>query len=363
MKTGLSLSALAAEIERRAATKADFIAPTGKMEMVVHEGAPAIALQNGTVKTFGVNGVAHGQIAEFAGIPMAYYRRMETEDPALLATNVNRWLRDKPQERRMVRTLDGKARAVLSDKYRPLDYEDMGEAILPVLLDMNLMILSCDITDRRLYIKAVSRDVERQVPTGKKMGDGSHTIFDCVAPAIVISNSEVGCGSLSIETGTFTKLCTNLAWFGASMRKYHTGARAAISDDVFALLTDKTRQLTDAAVWAQMHDLVKGAFNAERFSATVEKLNEASAQRLDGDVVQVVERVGRKLNIGEGERKGILARLIEGGDLSRYGLHSAITRHSADVEDYDRATELERAGAQVIELARNDWQEVIRLAA
>jgi hypothetical protein len=363
MKTGMTLQQLATEIERRAASKKDFIAPAGKMSVAVVDNQPKLALQNGELAHFGLNAIAHGQLAEYAGIPMAYYKRMQAADPELLAHNVNRWLSEKPAERRMVRTLDGDVRAVLSDKFRALDNEDLAEAILPVLLDMDLLILSCDITERKLYIKAVDKSIERQCPTGARMGDGGHTIFDCLAPAIIVSNSEVGCGALSIESGIWTKACTNLASFGANMRKYHTGARSAISDEVFALLTDQTKRLTDAAVWAQTRDLVKGAFDVARFEATIGKLNDAAQQKLPDDPVQVIERVGKKFGLAEGERKGILSRLIEGADLTRYGVHSAITRHSSDVENYDRATELERLGGQVIELSANDWQEVVRIAA
>jgi hypothetical protein len=365
MKTGLSLTALAQEIERRSAAKQDFIAPTGKMEMVVRNDKPELALHNGEVKSYAVNSVAHGQIAEYAGIPKAYYDRMVTEDPVLLATNVNRWLHDeaKKGEKRMVRTLDGNVRALLSNKFRPLENEDLAEAVLPALLQSRFMVLSADITETRLYIKAVHSDIERDVPTGRKMGDGTHTIFDTVQPQITISNSEVGFGALSIESGIFTRACTNMATFGSNLRKYHTGARAAVSDDVYALLTDSTKQLTDQAVWSQVRDIVAATLDEATLDARVKKLGEAAQQKLDGDVIEVVTRVGKKFNLAEGERKGILARLIEGGDLSRYGLHAAVTRFSADVAEYDRATELERVGGQIIELAPSQWSEVIKEAA
>lgn len=48
--------------------------------------------------------------------------------------------------------------------------------------------------------------------------------------------------------------------------------------------------------------------------------------------------------------------------LSRFGLYNAITRLSQDVESYDRATELERIGAQVIELAKPDWKVLAEAA-
>lgn len=76
-----------------------------------------------------------------------------------------------------------------------------------------------------------------------------------------------------------------------------------------------------------------------------------------------VEVVGKKHSLAETERKGVLARLIEGADFSRYGLHSAITRHAADVDSYDRATELERLGGTIIELPRSQWHEVLKQAA
>lgn len=351
-KTGRTLTELAAEIQRRADAKKDFIAPAERMKMIVTDDKPMVTLR-GVDSVFGVNESAHGQFAEFAGIPTAYYRRMQAENPNLLATNVNEWLaRMAGGKRRMLRTLDGNVRALLSDGYRALENEDLAEAVLPVLFDMDLMILSCEITDRRLYIKAVDRSIERDVPTGKTMGDGSHTIFDTVSPAIIISNSEIGGGALSIETGVNTKACTNLAMFGANMRKYHTGKRAELSDEVYALLTDDTRKATDRAVWMQTRDLVRSAFDVAKFEALTLKLTKASGDRIEAEkVVDVVERVGKRFSFTGEERNGVLAALIKDGDLSRYGLHSAVTRYSQETAvSYDRATELERIGGDIIEM-------------
>ena len=40
----------------------------------------------------------------------------------------------------------------------------------------------------------------------------------------------------------------------------------------------------------------------------------------------------------------MLRHLIEGGDLSAYGLVNAVTHFAQDVDDYDRATEFEALG-------------------
>jgi hypothetical protein len=377
MKKGKTLTELANEIERRQDLKHDLIAPMPKLSVFVTDtGEPRMLarLPKGD-EHFGIQQLAHNQIAEQLKIPAAYYNRMLAEQPSLLADNINTWLQNPPTnntgttrgsmvetKRRMVRTMDGKVRAFLSDKYRSLENEDLAEAVLPVLLQRKLIILSCDITETRLYIKAVDPALEQDVPSGHKRGDGSHVIYDTCSPAITISNSEVGFGALSIETGTYTKACTNLAMFGASMRKYHTGSRAELSDEVFALLSDRTKRITDAAVWSQVRDLVGAAFDKEKFEATCQKLTTASEQKIEDDVVQVVERVAKRFTFSEGERAGVLKRLIEGADLTRYGLHAAITRHSADVDDYDRASVLERLGGEIIELPKSDWQAIAEAA-
>ncbi|MEO7178369.1 MAG: hypothetical protein ABIW83_05955 [Allosphingosinicella sp.] len=360
-KAGRSLQDLAAEIQRRAEAKRDFVAPTSRLAVEVIDGSAQLAVASGDSQRFPLTALAHSQLAEYAGIPMAYYRRMQEKEPELLASSVNRWLRDLSDKRRLVRTLDGSARAILSDGYRPLENEDLADAVLPVLMEANLLILSCEITESRLYIKAVDRSIERDVPTGKAMGDGGHTIFDTCCPALTISNSEVGGGALSIESGVWTRACTNLASFGAAMRKFHTGKRADVSDDVYELLTDETKRLSDAAVWAQTRDIVRAAFDSAKFEALTQRLGGAAQDRIaPAAAVEVVERMGKRWNMPEGERKGILGALIAGGDLSRYGLHSAVTRFSQEeAVSYDRATELERLGGDVIDLQPGQWRELL----
>jgi hypothetical protein len=360
-KFGRSLTDLAVEIERRAEVKKDIIAPTPKLAVEVVDDKPMIAVANGKIHTYEPLDIAHGQLAEYVGVPMPYYRRMLADDPSLLATNVNRWLRDKRDDKRLVRTLDGRARAFLSNGYRTLENEDLAEAVLPVLLEQDLLILSCEITDRRLYIKAVDRKIERDVPTGRRMGDGTHTFFDTVSPAITISNSEVGLGSLSIETGVYTRACTNLAMIGTNFRKFHVGKRADLGSEVFELLTDDTKRATDRAVWMQTRDVVKAAFDEVKFASVTKKLANAAQDVVPAeDTVEVIERVGRRFSLTEGERKGVLTKLIEGADLTRYGVHAAITRYSQeDAVNYDRATELEKIGGEVIDIDPADWRRVV----
>ena len=210
---------------------------------------------------------------------------------------------------------------------------DLAEAVLPVLLDLQMDIMSCEITETKLYIKAVDKRLKADVPSGRRMGDGTHTIFDTCSPAAIISNSEVGMGSVSIETGVYTRACTNMMLIaGAGMKRRHVGAKTVLDDgeQVRHLLTDETKAATDKAVWMQVRDVVRGAFDEVKFTANCDKLKGLTEQPISGDPVKVVELSSRKLGITEAESKGVLRNLIEGGDLTRYGLLNAITRTAQD---------------------------------
>lgn len=364
MKTGLSLVALATEIERRAASKQDLVVSTTNVVAVV-DASTKVRLEVGSDRNYGVNAIAHDQIGQYLEIPSKYYDKMLGQAPGLLTNNINEWFARNPAPR-MIRTLDGNARAFLSDKFSPdMENEDLAQAVIPVLMDLNLDIMSCDVTDRRLYIKAVDKKVNRELAkTGARLGDGGHTIVRVVSPSITISNSEVGHGALSIQGGVYDQFCSNLAAFGErSMRRAHVGGKHAIEDGaLYAMLSDKTRKLDSAALWSKVRDVVKGVFEIAAFNALADKIEGSHADKIGGDVVKVVDLSAKRLGLREDEGKSVLRHLIEGGDLSRFGLYNAVTRMSQDVESYDRATELERIGAQVIELPKADWRVLAEAA-
>src|SRR5215831_11386870 len=96
MKTGKSLTELAAEIERQQAAKVDFVTTTDKLEMAVEtvdEGTGSLVKLYSPIGDFAINSIAHSQIATNLQIPKAYYDRMLADAPSLLAKNVNTWFK------------------------------------------------------------------------------------------------------------------------------------------------------------------------------------------------------------------------------------------------------------------------------
>ena len=367
MKIGRTLVELAQEVQRQQEAKRDYVASARNMSMVGAYNADNSQLlepqlQLGDTLQLGIKPIAHQQIAQYTHIPTAYYDKMRTEAPQLLADNVNTWFQ-RDTNKRMVRTLDGSARAFLSDSYRPLDNADFIEAALPPLIDMGVEVISCDVTDSRLYLKVVDKRIMVDIPKGYKLGDGSHKFFDTASPALVLSNSEVGYGALAVQTSIFTHMCTNLAVVSErSTRKYHLGTKADIGEQVYALLSSDTRAATDKALWMQIKDVVRAAFDRAQFDAVCDKLREAGEDKITGDVVKVVDVTVKKYQLSDGERNSILTHLVTGGDLSRYGLHAAVTRTAEDLVSYDRASEFEKLGGKIIELRPHEWQEMAMAA-
>lgn len=348
MKTGISLPQLAQELSRQQQWKRDFLVLDRALHLVQVpiDDQPRLLLAFGQ-EQWPVQPYAHGQLAQHLGIPKAYYDRLLRHAPGLLATNVNHWLHTSTA-RRMIRTLDGAVRAYLSERYRPLDHADLAEAVLPVLAeDPQLEVASCQITDTHLYLKATTPRLTAEVTPG-----------DVVQAGLVVSNSEVGAGSVRIEPLLYRLVCRNGAILNdLALKKYHVGRTNGHSDDAIqALLRDETKQLTDQAFWATVQDIVRGTLQEVTFQQIVARWRDATQERLPGDPVQVVEVTAKRCGLTEPERRSVLRHLVEGGDLSRYGLANAITRASQEVDDYDRATDLERLGGEIIELPRQAWQ-------
>jgi len=357
MKSGRTLTELAVELERQAAAKKDYVADTRRLSFEAVAGAsgekPGIVMQgvNGGMK---LRETAHGQMAAALGIPKPYYDRLKEQAPDLLARNVNHWLVAQPAKR-LVRTLDNEVRALLSDSYRPLDNLELAEAVLPKLGELGATPLSCEVTENRMYIKAVTDKVAGEVVKG-----------DMIQAGVVVSNSEVGQGSLRVQALTYRLVCTNGAIHESAVRKAHLGRSARGQDaieDAREFFRTETRIADDRAFFLKVQDATAAMFDAARFAKRLDSFREAGQKVIapEADPVQVVELTAKRFGFNDTERKGILNHLIRGGDMSAWGLANAVTRTAQDAENYDRATELESFGGDIIELPRNQWAELVKV--
>lgn len=378
MKTGKSLVELAQELTRIKAAARDFVVPTEKLRAEAHDETGRdtkglvprtsdkvkLVFENGSKHSFGLNSWSAGQLANYTDIPKAYFDRLSEENPELIASNINHGLskiaRDsrragKP-ESRMVRTLDGNVRGMLSSRYRILDAHDMLESVLPVISDKGMDVLSSEVTERRLFIKAVSPRLQAEVKKG-----------DVVQYGLTISTSDVGAGSVRVEPLIYRLACLNGMISTTAIRKFHVGKNQA-EDDIRELLSDKTRELSDAAFWAQVRDVVLGSMRPENFEAQVDRLRVAANEEIKNfDLPRVVELTMRATGLsGEGKKNSILAALAsgnEGAGLTRWGLINSFTRAAQDdAVNYEESIEMERAAGQILELPKASWSAIASVA-
>jgi hypothetical protein len=249
-----------------------------------------------------------------------------------------------------VRTLDGHARAFLSDRYRRLDNADLAQAILPDILNRgDLQLASCEITESRLYLKMIAPNLVMEVKKG-----------DPVRSGFVVSNSEIGLGGLDVAPFVDRLFCTNgmiLTEFG--QKKRHVGRGAGENEEeAYELFEDATLRADDKAFFLKVRDTVRATITEGKFKLIVEKMRESFHMKIEGDPLDAVEVLADKYTFNETEKSGFLKHLIAGGDLSAYGVAQAVTRTSQDVPDYDRATELERVGGTVISLSQDEWKQI-----
>lgn len=364
MKTGSTLEEISAKILKERPAKKDYVADSSQFKAVARDTSIDLTFQvSGEARVYTPTPLCLGQIADRVGIPAKYASKMREKAPHLLAENINHWFKSEPSKR-MLRTLDNGtkvARAFLSDAYRPLDNYDLMEAVLPHAGRHGCRIQSCEITETRLYVQAVSPRLESVIEQEVKVG-GHRMIKRTIQAGVVISNSEVGGGSVKVEPLLFDLVCTNGLILPRVLQKSHVGRRAdgaVFGDaDTYELFSDETRQLDDKAFWSKVNDVVASAFDSVRFHENVDKLRKAQTVQLADDMKSaeaVIDITAKRNNLTVDEGKSMLLHLVQGGDFSLYGLSNAVTRAAEDVESYDRAIELERLGGQVLELKASDF--------
>lgn len=347
MKSGRPLPDVLTELHRQQEAKRDYISPATDFTL-----APdGTTFSMGNNLSFATTDLFHRQVASILNIPTKYYDLMAKEKPSLLADNVNTWFSTRKQSF-MVRSMEYDdrrfARAMLSDRYRRIDNLEVASAVLPLFAGKEgIEVMSCEVTDSRLYLKIVNHRLEMAC------------VGDSVQAGVVISNSEVGLGAVSVQPLVYTLACTNgMIVSSLGERKTHVGRQARSFEESYLVYSDEALEAEDKAFLLKLRDTTLAAIEEARFTQIVDTLAQAADAPITGRVQDVVELTGKTYGLTTPEQDNILTYLIQGGDLSLYGLSNAVTRASQDVESYDRATTLEGIGWEVATMPAAQWKEL-----
>lgn len=370
--TRMGITNLANELARRKQTKRDTVVDSRTLRASVHGDTQkvmklSVSFEGAGTEDMELTAWAHRQAAEKCGIPMNYYRKMLAGHTNLLAQNVNEWIGEK--ERRMVRTMDGKIRAILSDKYRTIDNEDLMFIALQKFRDHDAIIERCDLSDTHMYIKAIVPDLSVDVNEYRKSKDWRLQVqeqghkwldigddgADILQGGLVIRNSEVGASRFAIEPFVLRLKCNNGLIGMDSFAKTHLGARLDIGD----ITSDRTKALEDETLVSTIHDYINAAFDKERFIAWARN---GLTDKIGAEItapMNAIANVCKNFKMTDGEKDNILNTFINNKDNTQYGLVNAITQTARDTPSYDRQIELEKIAGSLVETHAADLDRLL----
>jgi hypothetical protein len=166
-------------------------------------------------------------------------------------------------------------------------------------------------------------------------------------------------GSVSVLPMFWRCWCDNGAISqDGSFKAYHVGRKIEDSEQLWAR---RHPQADDRAVLLKVRDMITAAVDRVRFGERIERMQGLTTQRIGGNPTKVVEVLAKRIGANETEQGGILRSLIEGGDLSAWGLLNAVTAQAHDAQ-YDRAVEFEAAGGQLLTLGQGEWTRMLEAA-
>jgi hypothetical protein len=159
----------------------------------VSQKGSLIAMNGGPAPdSFSLSDLATMQLCERLSIPGTYYRRLPGE---MKATVANFDLKRLSDRHFLLRGKASHVRAFLSGEYVAYDNRQIAETVEALLRSGTIRIKSFVLEETNCFLKITSEDLVEPV-SGLKAG-------------IMIGNSEVGIGSVSVEPFVFRKACTN----------------------------------------------------------------------------------------------------------------------------------------------------------
>jgi hypothetical protein len=352
MKQGMSLQEMAARVQHNAENRQDYVVPVSNMEFGVNAQKNGIEFYSGVPSHGGIGGTINDhalkQLTTELNIPAKFVDVLRAEDPEFLPEVMNRRAH-KSSSQRMLRTIDGRLVGAVSPSFsRSFDNDTILKAILPEIMgNPDYIVESCNVSDTLMQMKVVTPRLQGEVVVG-----------DVVQGGIAARNSDVGVSRALINEFIKRLVCLNGMSRSQSIEAYkriHRGSRNPMG----ILYAPETVAADQEAIALEMRDTIRHLLSAERFRQTIETMQDAHALKIEAkDLDKKVQALGKIVGFNQTEGDLIMQRLIEGADLSQYGMMNAVTNIANDTEDYDRASELEAMGGKVIELTPRQWNSV-----
>jgi hypothetical protein len=351
MKQGMNLNEMAAQVQHSADHKQDYVVPISNIDFG-RSSTGEFEYFAGVKDHGGIGGQmnrhALNQMATVMEIPAKFVNTLIAEDPDYLPELLNRRA-FKSDGKRMLRTIENRMVGAVSPSFsRDYDNDVIMKALLPAITEKGLEVTSCNLSETKMHLKVLSPRLKGEV-----------TVGDVIQGGISAGNSDVGLSRAFINRLAYRLWCLNGCTHTESVNAYSRIHRGSKQPEGI-LYRQETVASFQNALAMEMADTVTHLLSEESFNGTIEQMraiteNKLSAKNLDASV----KELGKIVGYSQSEGDDILAHLIEGGDLSQYGMLQAVTRYSQDVNSYDRATDFELMGGKILELNPRSWNTVV----
>lgn len=164
----------------------------------------------------------------------------------------------------------GILRALTSSSYKVFDNEDVLQTTLPQLMDSDAdwQVVNGTLTDQRMYLRLKSQNQVADAAVGDAMANG-----------LLISNSEVGMGSVNVQQLIYTLACLNGMQTANKSRSTHvTSSRGT---DTWSLLTDEAKQADNQALSLKLRDVVTNFADRSTFDQVIEQMKIAHTEKVN----------------------------------------------------------------------------------
>ena len=319
-------------IERQKDSKKDYLMNTKTIRdpKLDNEGE-VLSLQT-EVGRIDFNENAERQLATYLGVPAPYLQRIKSDATDLYFDTISTLLEKKEDTPRMIRTYNGRARAVLSDTYCRLDNDIISNG-LQKIADSELEIRGFSLDENGMNLQIVSPKSEAEVTKG-----------DVVQSGFVIRNSEVGWHAMQSDFMAYRLVCTNGMVMGDKqfqMRRVHSGV-----SNLKQLGNERVPEYTVSDIVSQIENVASHATSPEAINKYAESMLALDKIAID-DHHAVANRIQKQYKITNLQKEQIVGHYERDNRITAWGMCNAVTRTAQDQAKADDALHLETIGGNM----------------
>ena len=146
---------------------------------------------------------------------------------------------------------------------------------------------------------------------------------------------------------------------GKTLNRRHLGQRNDFGE---VAMRDDTRIAYKDAMFKMIRDVIEDTSNEVAFEQVTESIRLAQDGAQILRPIKSVEYAAKELSLSSSEAEKVTESLIRDRDYSQWGMVNAITATANIVDDYDRASELEVLGGQILAFPQQQWRQYAEAA-